>query len=156
MSLTPKQRRFVDEYQIDLCATQAAIRAGYSERTAAEQGYKLLQKPSVQAAIQDRQVEIRERLEVSVESISHQLQKAYDQAAHNSQASAMVQASLGLAKLHGLLVDRTEDVTQAQDMTREARAAELARVQAELAELLPDRQPQPLLAIDVDVDADVD
>ncbi len=49
--MTPKQQRFVDEYLIDLNATQAAIRAGYSAKTAMEQGYQLLQIPSVLEAI---------------------------------------------------------------------------------------------------------
>jgi phage terminase small subunit len=49
--LTDKQQRFVDEYLIDLNATQAAIRAGYSEKTAEQQAYQLLQKTSVQEAI---------------------------------------------------------------------------------------------------------
>jgi phage terminase small subunit len=39
--LTPKQRRFVDEYLMDLNATQAAIRAGYSTHTAEQQGARL-------------------------------------------------------------------------------------------------------------------
>ncbi len=39
---------------------------------------------------------------------------------------------MGIAKLHGLLVDRTEDVTKAQDMKPDELTAELARVQAEL------------------------
>ncbi|HCF4311780.1 TPA: terminase small subunit, partial [Pseudomonas aeruginosa] len=47
MALTKKQRLFVDEYLIDLNATQAAIRAGYSTRRAAEIGYQLLQRPEV-------------------------------------------------------------------------------------------------------------
>ena len=38
IDMTPRQRRFVDEYLLDLNATQAAIRAGYSPRTANEQG----------------------------------------------------------------------------------------------------------------------
>lgn len=50
--LTPKQDMFVREYLVDLNATQAAIRAGYSVKTAEEQGYQLLRKTSVQAAIQ--------------------------------------------------------------------------------------------------------
>ena len=49
--LTAKQQRFVDEYLIDLNATQAAIRAGYSADTAMEQGYQLLRKTSVSNAI---------------------------------------------------------------------------------------------------------
>ena len=39
--MTPRQQRFVDEYLLDLNATQAAIRAGYSARTANEQGTRL-------------------------------------------------------------------------------------------------------------------
>ena len=51
MKLNPKQARFVQEYLIDLNATQAAIRAGYSKKTADVQGYQLLQKPLVSEAI---------------------------------------------------------------------------------------------------------
>lgn len=51
--LTAKQQRFVDEYLIDLNATQAAIRAGYSAKTAAQIGRQLLQKTSVADAIAD-------------------------------------------------------------------------------------------------------
>lgn len=48
--MTPKQQRFIDEYLIDLNATQAAIRAGYSPKTANEQGCQLLAKLSVPIA----------------------------------------------------------------------------------------------------------
>ena len=51
MALTAKQERFVAEYLIDLNATQAAIRAGYSEKTADQYGHQLLKKTSVAAAI---------------------------------------------------------------------------------------------------------
>lgn len=51
MPLTAKQQRFVDEYQIDLSATQAAKHDGYSEKTAMEQGYQLLQNFSAADAI---------------------------------------------------------------------------------------------------------
>ncbi|RID91195.1 terminase small subunit [Gemmobacter lutimaris] len=49
--LNDKQRAFAKEYLIDLNATQAAIRAGYSERTAGQIGYELLKKPEIQAEI---------------------------------------------------------------------------------------------------------
>ena len=49
--LTPKQRAFVDEYLVDLNATQAAIRAGYSQKTANKIGTQLLGKTSVADAI---------------------------------------------------------------------------------------------------------
>ena len=51
-NLTPRQSRFVDEYLVDLNATQAAIRAGYSARTANEQGPRLLVNVRIATAIQ--------------------------------------------------------------------------------------------------------
>ncbi len=48
---TAKQKRFVEEYLIDLNATQAAIRAGYSIKTANEQGSQLLANLSVRAGV---------------------------------------------------------------------------------------------------------
>lgn len=50
--LNPKQQRFVEEYLIDLNATQAAIRAGYSEKTADQYGYQLLQNSIVVETIE--------------------------------------------------------------------------------------------------------
>ena len=52
--LTAKQERFVEEYLVDLNATQAAKRAGYSERTATEIGYENLRKPHLQEALKQR------------------------------------------------------------------------------------------------------
>lgn len=49
--LTPKQERFVCEYLKDLNATQAAIRAGYSEKSAAQIGAENLRKPAIKEAI---------------------------------------------------------------------------------------------------------
>lgn len=60
--LNEKQRRFADEYIIDMNATQAAIRAGYSERTARSQGQRLLTKVDIQEAIQKRLDEKTEKL----------------------------------------------------------------------------------------------
>ncbi|MBB3928788.1 phage terminase small subunit [Sphingobium jiangsuense] len=49
--MTPKQQRFVEEYLIDLNATQAAIRAGYSAKTASSQGERLLRNADIQKAV---------------------------------------------------------------------------------------------------------
>jgi phage terminase small subunit len=73
MKLTAKQQRFIEEYLIDLNATQAAIRAGYSEKTAMEQGYQLLQKTSVKAEIERLQSETSKKLEVTKESLINDL-----------------------------------------------------------------------------------
>ena len=65
VKLTDKQQRFVDEYLIDLNATQAAIRAGYSEKTAQQMGSENLSKPVIQEAIAIAQDKRAERIEIS-------------------------------------------------------------------------------------------
>jgi phage terminase small subunit len=65
MALTNKQRRFVSEYLVDLNATQAATRAGYSAKTANEQGARLLANVSVQAAIQGAMKSREQRTEIT-------------------------------------------------------------------------------------------
>ena len=55
--LTAKQQRFCDEYLIDLNATQAAIRAGYSEKTAKQIGQENLTKPDIREYIDKRMKE---------------------------------------------------------------------------------------------------
>jgi phage terminase small subunit len=73
MPLRPKQQRFVDEYLIDLNATQAAIRAGYSARVAYHQGYENLKKPHIQAAIQTRRQELHAQCEVTQATVVQEL-----------------------------------------------------------------------------------
>lgn len=67
--LTPKQAAFVQEYLIDLNATQAAIRAGYSERTAEKIGSENLKKPEVRAAIDSAKDKRSERTEITAERV---------------------------------------------------------------------------------------
>lgn len=57
--LTQKQRRFIDEYIISGNATQAAIKAGYSKKTARKIGQENLTKPDIKAAIEKRNAEIQ-------------------------------------------------------------------------------------------------
>lgn len=60
--LTPKQKRFCDEYLVDLNATQAAIRAGYSEKTAAVIANENLKKPNIQEYVNQRMAEKEKEL----------------------------------------------------------------------------------------------
>jgi phage terminase small subunit len=69
IKLTPKQQKFVDEYLVDLNATQAAIRAGYSVKTANEQGTQNLAKLSIANAIQLRSKAIQQRTEITQEEV---------------------------------------------------------------------------------------
>ena len=71
--MTAKQQRFCDEYLIDLNATQAAIRAGYSVKTAMEQGYQLLRKTSVQNYIEERKADRVKRTEITQDNVLKEL-----------------------------------------------------------------------------------
>lgn len=73
--LTEKQRRFVDEYLIDLNATQAAIRAGYSVKTANEQGARLLANVSIQSEISRNMAERSRRTGVNQDRVVMELAK---------------------------------------------------------------------------------
>lgn len=73
--LTEKQQRFVDEYLIDLNATQAAIRAGYSVKTANEQGSQNLAKLSIQQAIAEQMAERSKRTGVNQDRVVLELAK---------------------------------------------------------------------------------
>jgi phage terminase small subunit len=72
-TLTPKQRRFVEEYCVDWNATQAAIRAGYSEKTAYSQGQRLLKNVEIREAIAREQDRLSERTRISRERIMKEL-----------------------------------------------------------------------------------
>ena len=73
--MTDKQERFCEEYMIDLNATQAAIRAGYSPKTANEQGSQLLAKLSIQNRIAQLQAEQSRRTGVSADRVVRELAK---------------------------------------------------------------------------------
>lgn len=75
MALTEKQRRFVDEYLIDLNATQAAIRAGYSVKTAREQASQNLTKLNIQQAISEKMAERSKRTGVNQDRVVMELAK---------------------------------------------------------------------------------
>lgn len=75
MALTAKQAAFVREYLVDLNATQAAIRAGYSKNRAGEIGYQLLQKTTIQAAIKEEMDKRAERTEITADKVLKEFAK---------------------------------------------------------------------------------
>lgn len=71
--ITDKQKKFVDEYLIDLNATQAAIRAGYSPRTAQEQSARLLSNVMVSEAIEKAQAAQSRRTGITADRVIREL-----------------------------------------------------------------------------------
>lgn len=76
--LTPRQRRFVDEYLVDLNGTQAAIRAGYSVSGARAHACKLLTNANIQAAISVAMSQRKERTELTADEVIRDLREVRD------------------------------------------------------------------------------
>ena len=70
-----RQRVFVQEFLVDLSATQAAIRAGYSPKTARSQGQRLLTKPDVRKAVEEAQKARQERTNISADYVLNSLKE---------------------------------------------------------------------------------
>ncbi len=108
MALTAKQQRFVEEYLVDLNATQAAIRAGYSERTAGSVGNENLKKPEIQKAITGRMNRLADESDLTVKRIWEGLLKEAEYYEDGSSHSARVSAWAHLAKYKGMFIDKQE------------------------------------------------
>jgi len=68
-NLTQKQSCFVDEYLVDLNASAAALRAGYSKKTAYSTGHENLKKPEIEKAISERRKDASDRTKVSLDQV---------------------------------------------------------------------------------------
>lgn len=78
--LTPKQARFIDEYLVDLNATQAAIRAGYAPKAAHVTGHETLRNPKVAAEIAARQAALSESTGITQAWVLERLRENADRA----------------------------------------------------------------------------
>lgn len=73
MALSDKQKRFVEEYLVDLNATQAAIRAGYSRKTASEIGYQNMSRPEIADAVAAAMQARSERTGITADRVVQEL-----------------------------------------------------------------------------------
>ncbi len=112
MALTDKQRRFIEEYCGDakFNGSEAARRAGYTGNTNTINvaASRLLASEHIAQGVAERMAELAERCAITLETISQQLQEDRMLAHRVDQAGAAVSASMGLAKLHGLITDKQE------------------------------------------------
>jgi len=130
--LTPKQQLFCDEYLIDRNATQAAIRAGYSHKSAKEQGHRQLTKNHIQAYIRKRSAKRTERTEITQDMVVQGL-LSEAQATEDTTQSARVSAWFHLGKHLGMFSDRLEIVLPRERVERIRRALEGLPVEAQQA-----------------------
>ena len=99
--MTPKQERFCVEYLVDLNATQAAIRAGYSEKTARSVGCENLTKPDISDRIAALQEERQARTLVTADDVVRGLDREARREGEGASHSARVSAWGHLAKITG-------------------------------------------------------
>lgn len=102
--LTPKQQRFVDEYIVDLNAKQAAIRAGYSARSAEVQGCRLLSNANVQEAVRERTEDRKKDTIATAEEVLEYLSECLRDAGMHPQYRQKAAELLG--KRYGLYTER--------------------------------------------------
>lgn len=93
MALTLKQERFVQEYIVDLNATQAAIRAGYSAKTASRIGPELLGKTCISEAIQKAIKKREKRTEVTQDYVIAKLREIVEKDASDGPDSELKYAN---------------------------------------------------------------
>lgn len=104
--LTPKQQRFVEEYPIDCNSRQAAIRSGYSAKTAEWIGPQLLKKNHVLKAIQVKREEQAKAADISVEWILNRLREEAMPSDDSNAPGPRVKALELLGKRVGLFPDK--------------------------------------------------
>lgn len=119
--LTPKQERFVSEYLIDLNATQAAIRAGYSPRSAEVEGHRLLRNAKVAQLISANARRHAAKADVSAQDVINGLYLEATREGEGASHGARVQAWGLLGKYHKLFVDRIEADVSADVTVTDAR-----------------------------------
>ena len=106
--LTPKQERFVAEYLVELNAKKAAIQAGYSVKTADQQGYQLLQHPLVSEAIKNARTKLSIRTGLTQNDVIEGLKKEAQNEGEGSSAAARVSAWNLLGKHLGMFKEKIE------------------------------------------------
>ena len=99
--LSTKQARFVSEYLVDMNGAQAAIRAGYSRRTAKSQASRLLTIVNVKTAIACKQEQISLKLEISHTDIVIGLLGAIELAREQGDPTTMIRGAAELNKMLG-------------------------------------------------------
>ena len=96
-----RRERFIEEYLTDRNGTQAAIRAGYSAKTARQIAYELLTKPDVSYEIAQRSFAVSRRLQIDLETVLTNLGEAYVEAKRLGRPEEMIAACREIGKLCG-------------------------------------------------------
>ena len=106
--LTDKQDLFCKEYLLDLNATQSAIRAGYSEKTAQQIGSENLSKPVIQETIKEYMAKRADKLDLTAEGVLQDIIDTRTEAAQDNRLSERLKANELLGKHLKLFTDKVD------------------------------------------------
>jgi phage terminase small subunit len=109
MALTGKQKQFVNEYLIDMNATEAAIRAGYSKKTAYSIGFENLKKPEIDAAIQQATKERSERTEINADYVLRTIRETVEGCKQAGNANGVLKGCELLGRHLKLFTEKVEN-----------------------------------------------
>ena len=132
-SLRPKQEAFIHHYLSNGGNGRRAYRSAYdaegmSDTVVVVKASELLKNGKITVRLRELQERTAQKAERTIESIDAMLQSSYECAERQHNASTMVSATMALAKLHGLIVKKREDVSHFD------RRRSVAEIEAELAE----------------------
>ena len=137
-SLSHKQLRWIDEYLIDFNGAAAAVRAGYSPKSARSIAHENLTKPDIQAVVQNRQAAMAQELQITRQGVIQGLLEAVDDSRQQQNPMAMISGLREVGRMLGFYapdVKRVEMTTD-QHITQNHIAA---MTDAELLALMQDR-----------------
>jgi len=146
--LNPKQQSFCREYVKDFNATQSAIRAGYSKKTAKVIGYENLTKPYISVFLSNLMDKQAEKAEITVEWIIKELKQMYERcqstlSAPGAIAGATKQLEL-LGKHIGMWIDRSELTINIKEVN-----VMVVQIQGVIAKHIPDAEVRNRIAEDL-------
>jgi phage terminase small subunit len=130
--LSPKRRAFAREYVLDCNGTAAAIRAGFSERSAKTQASQLLDMPAVKAEVERLQADAARAQDVSLARLYGVLNEACQIARRKESASGMVAAVTAIAKLAGKWIEKTEDIAVRDKLEADAQSRGEIKIAADM------------------------
>ena len=108
--LTSKQLRWIDEYLFDFNGTAAAVRAGYSAKSARSIAHENTTKPDIQAVLQARQAAMAKELQITRQGVIRGLLAAVEMGRHQQNPAAMVGALREVAKILGFFAPEVKRV----------------------------------------------
>jgi len=139
--MSDKMKRFCDEYLIDMNATRAALRAGYSKKTAHATGVENLKKPIIQNYIMQQRIKVEKRVHLDQDFVLKGLMKNYNLAIEAGQFGPANRALELLGKYQNMFNDKIQHEHSGPD------GSPIQTVNKSLIDMHIDEQTLRLLAI---------